>query len=252
MNDEVINLGQLMATLRKHLLLILLMTGIGGVLAVAVTYFVMTPQYQSSSLILVNQKRSEDGNAQYNQIQSDLQMINTYKDIITKDVVMKQVKKNLNARNFAVSGNTDNLAKKIKISNNQNSQVLSVTAKADDPYLARALADETVSVFQEKVTKIMTNAKNVSVISKGSLKRKPVSPRPTINIVLGLLVGLIVGCLVALIRDLTDKTIKSTEFIEQKLRLPMLGSISEIDAADMKLGLARSRKMRNHKLPTRR
>ncbi|WP_461227207.1 YveK family protein [Lacticaseibacillus suihuaensis] len=233
MDDDVINLSQIFATLKKHVIMIIVMAGLGGIVAAGVTYFVMTPQYQSSSLILVNQKDSSNAAMQYNQIQTDLQMINTYKDIITQNVVMDQAKKNLNANGFVPSSN---LSSAISLSNNENSQVVKVTATADNPYLARAIVNEVVGVFKSKITKIMSNAKNVSIVSKGQLQKAPVSPRPKINLAVGLLAGLVLGVLLAFIRDLTDKTVKSTDYIKDQLQLPLLGTISEIEPKDMVLG----------------
>ncbi|WP_225047573.1 YveK family protein [Lacticaseibacillus kribbianus] len=249
MDDDVINLSQIFAILKKHLALILIMMGLGGILATGATYFVMTPQYQSSSLMLVNQKSTSDSAMQYNQIQTDLQMINTYKDIITQSVVLNQVKKNLHKNGFVPQ---DDLASAISLSNNENSQVVKVTATAKDPYLARAIANEVVKVFQTKITTIMANAKNVSIVAEGTLEKAPVSPRPKINIAVGLLAGLVLGVLVAFIRELTDKTVREPAFVEDALDLPLLGSISEIDTQDMKLGASRTGQIQGRKSRSRR
>lgn len=231
MDDEVINLGQIFNILRKHLLMILTLTCIGGVIAAAATYFILEPKYESSSLILVNRKESS-ANAQLQQVQTDLQMINTYKDIITKPVILDQAQKNLEKANYVVG----DLQDMITLTNNQNSQVVSVNAKASDPYLARAIVNEVVTVFKSKLTTIMNNAKNVSVISKGTLNKKPVSPRNMINIAIGFIVGAVLGTLLAFIRELTDKTVKDTTFITETLGMPLLGTITNMERNEMKMG----------------
>lgn len=234
MNDEVISLGQVLSILRKHLIMLITMTCIGGVFAAAVTYLIMQPKYESTAMILVNREQTTQA-GQYNDLQTDLQMINTYKDILTKDVVMKTVHTNLTKQGVVV-GSDSQLANEVSVTNSQNSQVMSVTAKADDPYTARSIANETVKVFREKITSIMTNAKNVSIISRGTLNKKAVSPRKSINILIGLFSGLTIGILFAFLRDLTDRTIKNTEFITDMLDLPLLGTITDIDPQNMKLG----------------
>lgn len=234
MNDEVISLGQVLSILRKHLIMLIAMTCIGGVFAAAITYLIMQPKYESTAMILVNREQTTQA-GQYNDLQTDLQMINTYKDILTKDVVMETVHANLTKRGVVV-GSDSQLANEVSVTNTQNSQVMSVTAKADDPYTARSIANETVKVFREKITSIMTNAKNVSIISHGTLNKDAVSPRKTINILIGLFAGLTIGILFAFLRDLTDRTVKNTEFITDILDLPLLGTITDIVPQNMKLG----------------
>ncbi|CAJ1226770.1 YveK family protein [Lactiplantibacillus xiangfangensis] len=234
MNDEVISLGQIFSILRKHVIAIIVAMCAGGVLAAAVTYLVMQPKYESTAMVLVNRKQTAVGQ-QYNDLQTDLQMINTYKDIITKDVVLRPVRENLLKKSVVV-GSTAELAKAISVTNNQNSQVMSVTAKADDPYTARSIVNETAEVFRTKITTIMTNAKNVSIISKGTLNKTAVSPRKEINIAVGLLAGLVIGVLFAFLRELTDRTVKDSSFITDTLELPLLGTITDIDSSSIKLG----------------
>ncbi|MFD1393592.1 YveK family protein [Lacticaseibacillus jixianensis] len=234
MDDEVISLGQIFSILRKHVIALIVAMCAGGVFAAAITYLVMQPKYESTAMVLVNRKQTAVGQ-QYNDLQTDLQMINTYKDIITKDVVLRPVRENLLKKGVVV-GSTGDLARAISVTNNQNSQVMSVTAKADDPYTARSIVNETAEVFRTKITTIMTNAKNVTIISRGTLNKSAVSPRKKINIAVGLLAGLVLGILFAFLRALTDRTVKDSSFITDTLELPLLGTITDIDSSSIKLG----------------
>lgn len=79
-----ISIGQILAILRKHIGLIFASTFIVTLLTAFMTFFVMTPKYSATTQILVNRKLSEDmAGAQLQQTQADVQMISTYKDIIT-------------------------------------------------------------------------------------------------------------------------------------------------------------------------
>lgn len=234
MDDEFTSLGQIFSVIRKHVMAIIMAMCAGGVLAAAVTYLLMQPKYESTAMVLVNRKQTVAGQ-QYTDLQTDLQMINTYKDIITKDVVLRPVRENLLKKGVVV-GSTDQLANAISVTNNQNSQVMSVTAKADDPYTARSIVNETAEVFRTKITTIMTNAKNVSIISRGTLNKTAVSPRKKVNIAIGLLAGLVLGVLFAFLRELTDRTVKDSAFITDTLELPLLGTITDIDSSSIKLG----------------
>ena len=239
MEDDVISLGQVFNTLRKHILMIIIFSFGGLLVSAGVTYFVMTPKYDSSALILVNQKDNANIANQYNAVQTDLQMINTYKDIITEPVILDQAAKDLH-KSGRFNGTADDLKAALTISNNQNSQVVNVTARATSPYVARDIANAVTKVFKKKVTKIMSNAKNVSIISPAKLQTDAVSPRKAINLAIGLLAGLVIGILIAFIRELTDKTVKAPDFITDTLGLPLLGTVYNIESHDLKFGQTRS------------
>ncbi|MCP9380658.1 YveK family protein, partial [Lacticaseibacillus paracasei] len=51
----------------------------------------IAPKYESDTSLLVNRKQQEDPNMQWNAQQADIQIINTYKDIITRPVVLQAV-----------------------------------------------------------------------------------------------------------------------------------------------------------------
>lgn len=127
--EQTINIEQIFGILRKYRRLIILSTVIFTLLAGILTFFVITPQYSASTEVLVNRKQSTDANAQYNQVQTDVQMINTYKDLITKPVIMDSVTKKINDGKTNKLSN-DEIADMLSITNNQNSQVFSVTAKS--------------------------------------------------------------------------------------------------------------------------
>ena len=55
----------------------------------------------------------------------------------------------------------------------------------------------------------------------------PVSPRPKINLALGLLVGLALGIGLAVLRESLDTSIKSVEDLQNVMNTPVLGIIPE-------------------------
>jgi Capsular polysaccharide biosynthesis protein len=80
--EQEFSLGDLFKIIRKHWSAIVITTVLGIVIAGVLSFFVMTPKYQASVDILVNRKQDNAMN-QLSDQQADVQMINTYKDIIT-------------------------------------------------------------------------------------------------------------------------------------------------------------------------
>ncbi|WP_436666718.1 YveK family protein [Latilactobacillus sakei] len=230
--EQTINIEQIFGILRKHSRFIALSTVIFTLLACVLTFFVITPQYSASTELLVNRKQNTDANVQYNQFQTDVQMINTYKDLITKPVIMDSVAKKINDGKSNKLDN-DEIASMISIANNQNSQVFSVTAKADNAYTAADIANMTATTFQKKAPKIMSGTDNVSIISKAKPDLTPVSPKKKLNILIGMVLGVLVGLAIAFIRELMDKTVKDESFLTEELGLTSLGVINNIAPKDL-------------------
>ncbi len=223
--NTVISIERILVILKKHFRLVGLITLLitGGVWAG--TYFLMTPQYQASAQVLVNRKQSNTV-VQANQIQTDIQMINTYKDIIRNPIILDDVVQNLRAKGD-FTGNVQQLQKMITISNKENSQVFSVDVRAKNPYLAADIANETVEVFKKKIGKIMS-VNNISIISKAKTDHRVVSPSLKKNLAVGLVGGFLIGLLLAILREYFDKTVKDVQFISETLDLPNLGLVFEI------------------------
>lgn len=231
-SEQTISMMHIVGILRKHIKAIFGTTIVVTLAAIFVTFFVMTPKYSATTQILVNRKLSDDmQSAQFQQVQADVQMISTYKDIITSPTVLKDVNKEVSSYP-GYPGSMGALKGSLSISNSQNSQVFSVTAKSTDAGTAAAIANLTAKVFKKKVVKIMS-VNNVSIVSDAETNTKPVSPRKTLNILAGIIIGLVLGVALAFIRELTDRTVTTESFLTDDLGLTSLGTVAEIDQKDI-------------------
>ncbi|GEO58581.1 YveK family protein [Companilactobacillus bobalius] len=231
-SEQNISMMQIVGILRKHIKAIFGTTIVVTLAAIFVTFFVMTPKYSATTQILVNRKLSDDmQSAQFQQVQADVQMISTYKDIITSPTVLRDVNKEVSAYP-GYPGSINALKSSLSISNAQNSQVFSVTAKSSDAGTAAAIANMTAKVFKKKVVKIMS-VNNVSIVSEATANTKPVSPRKALNVIAGVIIGLILGIALAFIRELTDRTVSTETFLTDDLGLTSLGTVAEIDQKDI-------------------
>src|SRR5699024_8924732 len=94
------------------------------------------------------------------------------------------------------------------------------------------IANMTAKVFKKKVVKIMS-VNNVSIVSEAETNTKPVSPRKTLNVLVGIVLGLILGVALAFVREITDRTVTTQNFLTDDLGLTSLGTVSEIDQKDI-------------------
>ena len=66
---------------------------------------------------------------------------------------------------------------------------------------------------------------NIRIIDPAVTPEKPVRPRKMLNLAIGLLVGGELGLLVVFVLEFLDQSVKSSEDLEEKLKLPFLGFV---------------------------
>lgn len=223
--EETISLRELFQTIKKRLWLITLITVIATATSGIVSYFLLTPIYQSSTQILVNQTKTEQQAYNYSDIQTNLQLINTYNVIIKSPKILDLVKEQLD-----LDMTVEQLNSRITVAAEKNSQVISLSVQDADPAQAAAIANTTANVFKSEIANIMS-VDNVSVLSEAVVKETPtpIKPRPALNMAIALVVGLMAGVGLAFLLEFLDNTIKTEQDIEKLLELPVLGAIAVID-----------------------
>ncbi|MBE2975908.1 YveK family protein [Priestia megaterium] len=222
--EETISLRNLFQVLRKRLWLIILITIIVATISGVISFFVLTPVYESKTQILVNQAKNDEQLYNAQTVQTNVQLISTYNDIIKSPAILDKVIKELKLDRSAQS-----LSGQIQVTNAQNSQVAQIVVQDTSAKRATEIANMTASVFKKEVPKIM-NVDNVSVLSKATLgeSASPVKPQPLLNIAIAAVVGLIVGVGLSFLLEYLDNTLKTEQDIENLLELPVMGVITTI------------------------
>ena len=221
--EETISLKELFQTIRKRLSLIVLITIIATTASGVVSFFLLTPIYQSSTQLLVNQSKSELGQYSSADIQTNLQLINTYNVIIKSPAILSKVSEQVGGEETAGSLNS-----KITVNSANNSQVVNITVQHEDPAMAALIANTTATVFQREIITLM-NVDNVSILSEATASSSPVKPNPKLNMAIAFVVGLMAGVGLAFLLEFLDNTVKSEQDVEQVLGLPVLGTITIIE-----------------------
>jgi capsular exopolysaccharide synthesis family protein len=85
----------------------------------------------------------------------------------------------------------------------------------------------------ERPTRTAPPGARITVADDAELPRAPVSPRPLLNLALGLVVGLVAGVAGAVLRDLTDTSVQSARSLREVAGGAVLGTV----AHDGRLGL---------------
>jgi len=227
--EETISLQELFRTLKKRIGLIAFITLIAITISGIVSFLLLTPIYQTTTQILVNQTKQDQNQVNTQSVQNDLQLINTYSVIIKSPVILDDVINELNLdRSF------DSLDSQITVSSAQNSQVLDVSVQDADPKLAVKIANATATIFEQKIVGLMS-VDNVNILTPASLSDNPspIKPDPILNMAIAAVIGLMLGVGVAFLLEYLDTTVKTEQDIEELLGLPILGLVSPIPNKDI-------------------
>lgn len=227
--EETISLQELAATLKKHVWLILLAMIAAVTVAAIVSFLLMTPIYQASTQILVNQEKTEQTAFTAQDIQTNVQLINTYNVIMKSPAILGLVKEQLN-----LTESTGQLNQKMTISSEQNSQVITLTVEDADPYQAEAIANKTAEVFQQEIVELMS-VDNVNILAPANVgdDPSPVKPSPTLNMAIAAVVGLMLGVGIAFLLEYLDTTVKSVQTVDELTGYPVIGMIATISDKDI-------------------
>lgn len=218
--EETIDLNKLFGILKKNMKYLIILPIVFLVLSMVMTFLFMTPKYSSSTQVLVNQKET-DSEMMAQQVQSDLQLVNTYSEIIKSPRILDKVSKNLKGKY-----SSKEIEGMLTVSNQAESQILNITVENESREAAGKVANEIANVFSKDVNKIM-NVDNVSILSKADHNGNKVSPKPLINAVVGVFLGLIIALIIIFLKEILDKRIKTEEDVEELLDLPVLGTIQD-------------------------
>lgn len=221
-NDEEIeiNLGELFAVLKSQYKLIVISILVMTIIAGIVTTFFISRKYQSTASIYPKPEVSE-GIVDYTQINANNLMVNNYIEMLKGNNIQSQVAETLGITTAQVSSS-------VSISNQTNTQIISISATTTDPQLSKDIVDELVSTFK-KEAKDTLNINNISTIDQAQLATKPVSPSLKKNLIIGALIGAFLSVGYIFIKFMLDTHIHNREEAEKYLGIPCLGSIPYFD-----------------------
>lgn len=229
-NEEtVIDLGRLLLTLKKNLFSIIAWAVVGLIISLVVLFIFIEPKYSATTDILVNQK-NDNIQTQYAAQQADLGAVTTYEDILKRSVILSPVLKEVRARDN-YKGSLGDLQKSVSVSNETNSKIISVTVTDKDAYTAADVANTVAKTFKEKIVKMM-KIDNVTIVSTAKPNATPVFPKKTLGALVGIVLGALIGIAIAIVRELTDKTVKDMDFLTDEVGLTSLGTVFHIEDDD--------------------
>lgn len=220
---EEIDLKDLFDYFKGKISWIIISIAIALVIGNIYTMFTRVPYYKSStSLVLVSEHGSDNSTYNTSEQQLNKNLVSTYSEIIKSKMVLNTVISNLGLNYTATE-----LQNNIMVSSVSNTEVIRISVSDADSNLAAQIADETANVFVQEVNKFY-KLNNVTVLDKAEVAVKPYNVNYVKDNIIYLLVGLIISCGVIFIFFYFDTTIKTSDEIEKKLGLTVIGTVPKV------------------------
>ena len=241
--DDVveIDLKELFGVLWNKAWLILLCGVLAGAIGFCCSFFIMTPQYQSTTKIYILNKQN-GSSITYNDLQMGTQLTKDYKVLITSRDVLEEV-----IADCKLDESYKGLSERVTVETISDTRIIAITVEDPDPVMAQTLADKIRDVAAEHIKEVM-DIEAVNVAEEANLPENPSGPSVKKWTVLGILAGICLCAGILLVRFLMDDTIKTSEDVEKYLGLSTLALIPVMeDEGALSKKQEKSKKHRNSK-----
>lgn len=223
---EEISLKEYFLIIRNRIGLIILLTVISVVTSGLVSFFVLKPEYQTFTTLIVGKPKdyqNVDNKLDYNDLLLNQKLVSTYGELVKTRAVADEVIENL-----GLDISYKDFREKVNVNLVKDTEIIKLEVVDTDPILAAEIANETAQVFMENVKDIMM-VENVQVIDRAQVPDMPIKPRPKLNMAIAGVLGLMVGIFLVFLLEYLDNTIKTPDDVEKYLGLPVIGTIPLVE-----------------------
>lgn len=222
---EEINLKDLFSYFISKIWIVIITFLLLVIFSVINTKFIKVPEYNSSTTIVltINNDNELNNSITQNDITINQKLVATYRQIIKSRRVLDRVIEDLE-----LDMEASDLSKKVSVANETDTELLKITVSDKDPELAAEIADDIAKVFSEDIVDIY-NIKNVSIIDKALVSDVPYNIKLVKDAIIFGVLGIVLGLGLIFVMFYFDTTIKSSEEIQEKIGLPILGIVPATD-----------------------
>lgn len=222
-NTIEIDVFQLVKSLWKRKLMILIVALVTGAGAFAYSTFIVKPEYTSTTRIYVVNRNQGDKPGLTNQdLQAGTYLVKDYREIILSQDVLEEVVSDLKL-DLTPKG----LANKIKVTVPVDTRIVSISVNDRVPEEASRIANSLREVAAQKIISI-TRVSDMTTLEEARPAISPSSPNIKRNTLIGFLAGVIGTSVIVLHLELLDTRVKRPEDIENTLQMTLLGVVPNL------------------------
>ena len=223
-NEEIeIDLGRVFRAVINRAWLVALVAVLCAVLTFVGTFYLVTPQYESSAMFYVNNSNLSLGDASFSISSGDL---STSRNLVDSYIVILNTRETLvDVIDYAgVSYSPKDVREMLTAAAVNETEIFQVTVTSPNPQEAERLANAIAYILPKRIGTIIDGT-SAKVVDAAVVPSKPSSPSYPKNTVIGFLLGLVATVAVIALREIFDTTIRVEEDIAQSCKYPILAAV---------------------------
>lgn len=200
-----------------------------AVLTFLVSFYLITPKYESSTMFYVNNNSGISvgdisASISSGDITSRQQLVKSYIIILNSRETLEDV------MDYAgVTMDIDALREMISAEAVDGTEIFRVTVRSADPYEAERIAVAVGKVLPKRINTIVEGT-SAKIVESAIVATEPSSPNYVTNTLLGFLVGFVLCISVIVLYELFDVIIRSEEDIQMCCPHPVLSAVPDMTA----------------------
>ena len=223
-----IDLGRVFRAVLDRAWIVAVVAVLCAVLAFAITFFFITPQYQSSAMFYVNNSKLSLGDASLSISSGDL---TTSRNLVDSYIVILNTRETLvDVIDYAGTNlSYKDLRDMITSAAVNETEIFKVTVTSTDPQEAERLANAIAYILPKRIGTIIDGT-SAKVVDAAVVPSSPSSPSYTKNTIIGFLLGFVLSVGVIALREIFDITIRSEDDVTQICNHPILAAVPDMTA----------------------
>ena len=223
---EEINLRDLLSYFKKRLILfivvVLFVVSAGTIYSV----FILKPEYKSQATVILSSDKSK--NTVQSEINANKNLIDTYTEVVKSHRVLDRVKSEMQ-----IEDTYEQLVKKVTVESLKDTEIISISVVDLNKNHSYSLANRIADTFTDEIGQIY-NDKSVNVLDRAVEPQKPYNVDIVKQEAIYAAAGIVLANAVIFLMFYFDRTIKTTEQIEQLFKLPIYGKVRKLETEKQK------------------
>ena len=222
---EEIDIKDFLRYLKKFIIpmIVVAILAVGG--SVFYNLSIKTPMYKTSTTVVLAQTKSNNNinGTTLNDININQKLVSTYSEIVKSKRILDQV-----INTLSLDTTAEKLSKKVSVNAVDDTEILKITVENADPELASKIANEIAEVFKKEISEIY-KLDNVNTIDVARVPENVSNNTTVRDAAIAALIAVFGVTAIAFIVYYFDDTVKYSDDIEKKIKLPIAGKIIKSD-----------------------
>lgn len=233
---EELDLKKLINIFWNKRLHIIVISVIAIIIGTIYSFYFVTPKYEAyTTVVLVKDATNGEETTTQTITSSDIglaqNLIGTYSKLVKSKSVLRQA-----INNLQINETEDTLKNKITVSEIEDSEIIKIAVKDENPVQAMRVANEVTNVFAKTVTNIY-KINNVYTVDEAEEPIVPCNVNHIKDVIIFLVIGIVLSIIYVLISNMFDNTIKDADDIESNSELITLVSIPFVNEDSKRGGI---------------